>query len=82
MKKLKLYLIAKENPQFSKSNLFELMIKAYITLQEINKQIIDINIFIKENNNDIKELKDILNEILRYFIKMKDINHTVILPCD
>lgn len=74
--------IAKENPQFSKSNLFELMIKAYITLQEINKQIIDINIFIKENNNDIKELKDILNEILRYFIKMKDINHTVILPCD
>lgn len=67
--------IAKENPQFSKGDLFELMIKSYITLQEINKQIIDINIFIKENNNDIKEAKDILNEILRYFIKMKNINH-------
>lgn len=67
--------IAKENFQFSKGDLFELMIKSYITLQEINKQIIDINIFIKENNNDIKEAKDILNEILRYFIKMKNINH-------
>ena len=67
--------IAKENPQFSKGDLFELMIKAYITLQEINKQIIDINIFIKENNNDIKEAKDILNEILVHFIKMKNINH-------
>ena len=65
----------KENPQISKGDLFELMIKAYITLQEINKQIIDINIFIKENNNDIKEAKDILNEILGYFIKMKNIDH-------
>ena len=46
--------IVKENPQFSKGDFFELMIKAYITLQEINKQIIDINIFIKENNTLIK----------------------------
>lgn len=67
--------IAKENPQFSKGDLFELMIKAYIALQEINKQITGTNDLIKENIKDIKEAKDILNEILRYFIKMKNIDH-------
>lgn len=67
--------IAKENPQFSKGDLFELMIKAYIALQEINRQITGTNDLIKENIKDIKEAKDILNEILRCFIKMKNIGH-------
>lgn len=67
--------IAKENPQFSKGDLFELMIKAYIALQEINRQITGTNDLIKENIKGIKEAKDILNEILRCFIKMKNIGH-------
>ena len=47
--------IAKENPQFSKGDLFELMIKSYITLQEINKQIIDINIFLNTHKPQVSE---------------------------
>jgi len=66
--------IAKENPQFSKGDLFELMIKAYITLQEINRQITGTNDLIKENIKGIKETKAKLNEVLN-FINMKNIDH-------
>ena len=42
--------IASENPQFSKGDLFELMIKSYIALQQINKNTInEINKYVRLN---------------------------------
>lgn len=43
-------IIAKENTQFSKGDLFEMMLKSYITLQQINKSSLnEIQHYVKVN---------------------------------